>query len=541
MKKALIFAVILVFLPVSAYPFWIWSPKTSKWKNPQNSPLATPYLQYKQAIRVFEEAKYKEAYQEFRKFLVYYPDAKEAAEAQFYLAICLEKMDKSYEAFLQYQKLIDSYPNSQRINEVVEKQYNIGEFFLDRDAKKYLGVSFYDFVEHPSVEIFQTIVLKVPYSEYAPRAQYKLGMIFVKLGRYDEARDAFQKVIDDYSDSEWSMPAKYQMALATARAYPGVDYDSSYVKDAARRLDEFIKEHPQAQISSSAEDQLGELRNREAKKNYDIAVFYELQDQYRSAAIYYRKVIVQYPDSEYYDRAVEKIKEMDVLVESDLTKSQMQNIQRRAQAEEKRAANLRIKERKSEQKLERIQEARVKKQAILQAKLDKAQEIIQQKKALETARLAAEQDRISKKLAQEAAAREVKLKRVQEAKAKKQEIIKKKQELRTAKLAAKQSNIDKYLAEKAVAREAKLRQAKEIRAKKQAIHQAKLDKKREAVERKQELEARKLQAKQMQIKLKLALKEKKYQENLKRIQEAKAKRQALRLTKEKKKDALPNK
>ncbi len=111
----------------------------------------------------------------------------------------LEKFEKPYAAFQEYQKLIDSYPNSQRINEAVEREYNIGEFFLNREQKQLLGMSWYDFVEHPAVEIFNTIVTKVPYSEYAPRAQYKLGMMFAQLGRYDEARDAFQKVIDNYS------------------------------------------------------------------------------------------------------------------------------------------------------------------------------------------------------------------------------------------------------------------------------------------------------------------------------------------------------
>jgi len=306
---------IIIFLPfvcfcLNVYPFWVWSPKTKKWKNPKYSAILTPYLQYKEAVKIFENGKFKEAYREFKKILVHYPDSYEAADAQYYSGRCLEAMDRLYEAFLEYHKVINSYPNSQRISEIVEREFNIGEHFLNKEYKKWLGLSFYDFIDHPSIEIFSKIVDKAPYSEYAPRAQYKLGIIFMQLGRYRRARDAFQKVIDDYLESEWVLPAKYQLAIATAKAFTGTDYDSSYLEEAAARLDEFVKEHPEAKISLKAKEQLDKLRNREAKKNFDIAKFYEKQHRYKSALVYYENVVNRYPDTEYYEVSLERIKEL---------------------------------------------------------------------------------------------------------------------------------------------------------------------------------------------------------------------------------------
>jgi len=182
--KRITLFLILVSFSLNAYSFWIWSPKTQKWKNPKYSPLATPYLQFKEAVKLFDKGSYSDAHREFKKLLVNYPDAKEAADAQYYLGRCLEKMDKPYDAFLEYHKVVDSYPNSQRISEIIEKEYNIGEYFLNREHKQWLGLSLYDFVEHPSIEIFRKIVDKAPYSEYAPRAQYKLGILFMHLARY---------------------------------------------------------------------------------------------------------------------------------------------------------------------------------------------------------------------------------------------------------------------------------------------------------------------------------------------------------------------
>jgi len=311
MRKTAVFFIFLVFVSVNAYSFWIWSPKTQKWKNPKYSPLATPFLQYKQAAKYFNEKDYKNAYKSFKKMLASYPDAKEAADAQYYLGATLEKLNKPYAAYLEYKKVIDSYPNSKRINDVVKKEYSIGEYFLNRPRKKWLGVSMYDFVEHPSIEIFRNIVDKSPYSPYAPKAQYKLGFLFLQLARYDEAKDAFQKIIDNYPETKWAYPAKYQLAIAASKLFAGADYDSTALKEATDRLKEFIKNHPDADITPQAKEQFKELKNKEAEKNFGIAQFYEKQKKYKAAAIYYKMVIDNYPDSKYASNAEDKLKEIN--------------------------------------------------------------------------------------------------------------------------------------------------------------------------------------------------------------------------------------
>ncbi|MFH1318216.1 MAG: tetratricopeptide repeat protein [Candidatus Omnitrophota bacterium] len=201
MIKVVVFILLSLF-SFNAYSFWIWSPQTKKFKNPKYSALVTPYLQYREAQKYFDDKQYKVSLQKFKKLIVNYPDAVEAAESQFFIGKCYQELKQPYQAYLEYLKVLVSYPNSQRIKEIVKSQYEIGEYFLSREPKRWLGVSMYDFVEHPAIEIFKTIVDKVPYSEYAAVAQYKLGVLLMGLVRFDASREAFQKVIDDYPDSE---------------------------------------------------------------------------------------------------------------------------------------------------------------------------------------------------------------------------------------------------------------------------------------------------------------------------------------------------
>lgn len=309
-RSLLILGVVSLF-SCNAYSFWIWSPKTNKWKNPKYSAQVTPYLQYREAVKYFEKKSYKRALKEFKKLIVNYPDAYESAESQYYLGRCYQEMRQPYPAFLEYKKVIESYPNSKRIEEVVQYEYDIGEYFFSREAKRWMGVSKYDFMEHPSVEIFKIIIDKTPYSQYAPLAQYKLAVLFMQLTRFQEAREEFSKLIEAYPESEWALPSKYQLAIATAKAFPGAEYDSSSVKEAVKQLDAFIKDHPQAQVISAATAQLIELRNKEAEKNFNIAVFYEKQKKYTSAVVYYRIVLQEYPDSGYAASAGQKLKELE--------------------------------------------------------------------------------------------------------------------------------------------------------------------------------------------------------------------------------------
>ncbi|MDD5583588.1 MAG: outer membrane protein assembly factor BamD [Candidatus Omnitrophica bacterium] len=392
-KKILVFCIVCVW-SVNAYSFWVWSPKTQKWKNPKYSPLATPFLQFKEGEKNFDEKRYKEARDAFKKLIIHYPDSQEAAEAQYYLGRCLEEMSQPYQAFQEYQKVIDIYPNSKRINEAVEREYKIGEYFLNREPKQWLGVSVYDFVEHPSIEIFKKIVEKVPYSPYATQAQYKLGLLLMKLGRYDEAREAFQKVIDNYPDTEWATPSKYQLAIATSKASPGVGYDSTTLQEASSRLDEFIKKHPDAQISTQAEIQLKELRNKEARKNFNVAQFYENQEKYDSALIYYKVVTAKYADSNYYLSSLEKIKELTELTEGKISKKELL----RRKLHEQVAA-------KKEERRDLQDERYLEKEKRIMEKLEKQKNIADRKKELR-----------QKKIDKKKEAREKALKRKQELK-----------------------------------------------------------------------------------------------------------------------------
>ncbi|MFA5362824.1 MAG: outer membrane protein assembly factor BamD [Candidatus Omnitrophota bacterium] len=291
------------------YSFWIWTPKTGKFVNPKTEAKPTPKEQFEYAKSFFDEKKYDDAARELKKVLKTYPKSLEASEAQYYLGLTEEAQGKPYEAYQAFQKVIEKYPFSERIAEINERIYKIGESFMSGVKRKSMGVVLP--VENPAIEIFQKVVDNSTYGPLAPKAQYKLGLVLKGTSRYYEAEDAFNKVLSNYPESEWVEAARFQIASCKASVSRSPDYDQGGVKDAKDKFEEFVREHPDAVLSRDAEKSIQQLNEREAESNYSIARFYEKQKTFESARIYYKNIITNYPDSPWAAKATERLNILD--------------------------------------------------------------------------------------------------------------------------------------------------------------------------------------------------------------------------------------
>jgi len=310
MKRIILLLIIVFSLSIGqAYPYWIWTPKTGKWINPKTAVKPTPQEQFDLAKSFYDIKKYEEAKREFKKLLKRYPKSFEAAESQYYLGLIEDAQGSLYEAYQAYQKVIDTYPFSERIPRVIEREYKIGEEFMAGHKRKALGVALP--VENPSIEIFNKVIENSTYGPWAAAAQYKLGLVLKGLLRYYEAEEAFNKVVSNYPDSEWAAPAKFQIASCRAAVSRSPDYDQGSAKEAKEKFEAFVKEHPDAVLSGEAQKNIEQLKEKEAASNYNIARFYEKQKAFEAAKIYYNDIINNYPNSQWALKALERLQIME--------------------------------------------------------------------------------------------------------------------------------------------------------------------------------------------------------------------------------------
>jgi len=289
MKKILCLAFVLFVLSNQyAHAYWIWSPKTGKFENPKWRVFETPEEQFNWAKSYFDEGDYRKAVFEMNKVLRSYPSSRFAPEAKFYIAQCYEKKKKLFKAIETYQDVIKKYPLNERLEEIVEKEFLIGEKFLEQ--RKY----------ELAQKIFRQVIQNAPYSKVSDVAQYKIGICLLSMGKYGESRDELEKLAEDYSFSPYIDDAYYHIGLCSFKLSSAVkDYDEDLVDQAVQDIDFFLRRFPTSEFVSRAESLLNKLEYKKAERLFVIAQFYEKHRKIFAAMRYYEELLDSYPKTEW--------------------------------------------------------------------------------------------------------------------------------------------------------------------------------------------------------------------------------------------------
>jgi cellulose synthase operon protein C len=132
------------------------------------------------------QANYTKAIAQYQRLITQFPGYRLLDGAYYLLAYCLEKQNEFDQSQETYQRLIEKFPQSKF---VPEAWVRMGEYYfdavkvdhaLDRAALAYTKAT--EFKDHPLYD----------------KALYKLGWTYYRMDKFDEAVDAFIKLIDFY-------------------------------------------------------------------------------------------------------------------------------------------------------------------------------------------------------------------------------------------------------------------------------------------------------------------------------------------------------
>lgn len=308
LRRILLATLFLMPCVTPAHAVWIWTPQTGKFINPKWSVKSTPKEQLDYGMAFYEGRKFPEAISEFRKLIKHYPRSKEAPEAQYYLGKIQEALNKPYDAYKAYQVVIDKYPFSERAAEIVELQYSIANQLLEGRNQRGKVAQVFIGGDDRVIEVFRTIIKNAPYGKYAAISQYKIGLYLKEKGLYDEARDEFEKTMNDYPTNEWAKAAQFQIAMADTRRSGNAQHEQKTTQLAIEGFKEFVKSHPESELTPEAKAQIAGLRDKEAENAFVIAQFYEKQRNFKSARVYYNELIDKYADTSWAVKAIKRLK-----------------------------------------------------------------------------------------------------------------------------------------------------------------------------------------------------------------------------------------
>ena len=72
-----------------------------------------------------------------------------------------------------------------------------------------------------------------------------------------------------------------------------------------------MNKHPQSELTDEARQIIDKLKYKEAQNAYNIGQFYEARRMPGSAAVYYRDIIQNYPETEWAQKSQERLNEIE--------------------------------------------------------------------------------------------------------------------------------------------------------------------------------------------------------------------------------------
>lgn len=316
MKKFILLGIALIVglssFPVSTgYAVWIWTPETRKWINPKYAVKANPEEQFAWAEELFQNGEYEKAISEYRKLIRNYPGSPYAPRSQYAIGASYEALGKYYRAVEEYQKVIDNYPSSDRIADVVESQYRLGNLLFGEEIESKFKKVFLESNYEKAAKVYQMVIKNAPYSERAAEVQYRIGLSYRKQGNFTESISEYRKVVENYPRSRWVEKADYEIGLSYLSQSLSPLYDQTMTDSALKQFQEFRKRFPDSELTSKVEEKIKFLRGRKAERIYQVAQFYEKGGSIQAAGIYYQEVMKKYPESDWAALSRERLNELE--------------------------------------------------------------------------------------------------------------------------------------------------------------------------------------------------------------------------------------
>lgn len=273
---------------------WVYEPvgATGAWRKTR----AKDQLEVAQAA--FNKGDFGMAMRAARYTVKTWPLSDYAPQAQYLVGRCYEERHNDEKAFAEYQRILEKYPKSDNVKEVLERQYVIADRFLKGQWFRLWGyIPLFPSMDK-TADLFAKIVKNGPYSDVGPHAQLRIGAAREKQNHLSEAVKAYEVAADRYNDRpQIAADALYRAGMAYQMQAKTAEYDQSMAGQSIASLSDFSIRFPEDSRVSEAKQTMADLRIEQARGNYKIAQFYEKRRRWNGALVYYNEVVLQVPDS----------------------------------------------------------------------------------------------------------------------------------------------------------------------------------------------------------------------------------------------------
>jgi outer membrane protein assembly factor BamD len=184
------------------------------------------------------------------------------------------------------------------------------------------GMSAYEDGKYrPAIESFEKLKDWYPFSEYASLAALKIADAHFHLGEYDEAIFAYEGFETLHPRNEAIPYVIYQIGTSYYRQRDTIDRDQKAVRQALDTYRRLIRDYPKSEYSAKAEGHLKECLKSLAGHEFYVGLFYFKNKKYEPALSRFKTILTEYPDVGIHQKALHYL----ALCEASLKKQRQNN------------------------------------------------------------------------------------------------------------------------------------------------------------------------------------------------------------------------
>ena len=286
------------------------------WKNEDSirtaSGIFSRYSIPQHAALYYATGKYKKAAKLYGKLYEISKIRHNLARAKLLEASSWQKAGEYIKAHAAFQKVIKEFSELINFKDALNQQYKNADNFYAARRKNHGFFKTFD----PVIEMYRDVVKNAPFDKRAPGALKNIGDMHWTVKEYAEAAESYRSVIKYYKTSTEAGIARLKLAEYFFNYLKGTGGDASMVIKAKDQLNFFLAQHQKHPDRKKAEKMLVEIGEFEAKRFYDLAIFYldesSMNEKYRiwplyphrktherknAAKRYLNTVLVKYPKS----------------------------------------------------------------------------------------------------------------------------------------------------------------------------------------------------------------------------------------------------
>ena len=222
--------------------------------------------------------------------------APNADQARFMLGQAYEAKKDYREAFKQYSRLIDRYPQSRLYTDALNRQLAMAMAGAQGTltVPVMFGAWHSNMESSKVIEWLRYIIDKAPYNEMSATASSILAKFLVDQRRYEEARMEYARLVERYPDSTYAPEAQLMVAQLWASSRTRGENNLVNLTNAREAYEEFSLRFPNHKDARKALAQASNMKRLLVKQQLDVGKYYLFRSrEYPSAIFCFQDVIRQ--------------------------------------------------------------------------------------------------------------------------------------------------------------------------------------------------------------------------------------------------------